>query len=80
MATERSVTELIQSALRVIGVLAPGKTASAADMATALDALQDMLAEWGDGGLAVPAITTEAISAGNHWHDSLCGTVVEGQQ
>jgi len=62
MATARTVTQLLQSALKVLGVYAPGETPAAEDLATAKMALQDLLAEWSDGGLVVPSIVWEAIT------------------
>ena len=47
MATARTVTELIQAALRKINVLAAGETVKAADTTTGLEALQDIVSALG---------------------------------
>lgn len=57
----RTVRELIDRALRLIGALAVGETPSAADTAIALKVLQDLLAEK-SGSLFVPVVVTEAVT------------------
>lgn len=62
MATVRTARNVIDDALRTIGVFAPGETPPAADTQTGLDYLQNLLAEWSDGGLVVPITVTEAVT------------------
>ncbi len=62
MATARTVRELIHSALRIAGVWASGETVSASDETTALDALEDMIAEWSGDEITIPSVTIEALT------------------
>lgn len=62
MATARTVRDLITASLVKLGVYGAGETVSAEDMQHGLDALQDLLAEWSDGGLMVPSVVQEAIT------------------
>jgi len=62
MAIARTVREVIEGALRKIGAIAAGETPTAEDMAAGLSVLQDLLAEWSDGGLVVPSTVLEAIT------------------
>ncbi len=61
MAVARTVQQVVEGALRVLGVLASGEVSSADDTAIGLEVLQDLLAEWSDGGLVVPSVIQEAI-------------------
>jgi len=45
-----------------VGAYAPGETLDAEDSAHGLLVLQDLLAEWGDGGLVVPSLVIEAVT------------------
>lgn len=62
MATDRTVRQLIEAALRKAGVAVPGETIAGDDIQTALEEFQDLLAEWGTAGLLVPFSTWEAIT------------------
>lgn len=62
MATNRTVRELIEESLRLVGAIAVGETPEAADVNLALEALQDLVGEWGDGGLLVPSIVKETFN------------------
>ena len=62
MATSRTVRQIIDGALRRIGVYNPEETPLAADTTTALIALQDLLAEWSDAGLMVPFEVQETFN------------------
>lgn len=62
MATSRTVRELIEGSLRLVGAVAQGETPAAEDVNTALETLQDLLAEWGDGGLVINCIVNEAVT------------------
>jgi hypothetical protein len=62
MATSRTALDLITASLQSLGVYAAAETLSAEDADLALDTLQDLLAEWSDGGLMVPCTVTEAIT------------------
>jgi hypothetical protein len=62
MATSRTVTQIIQAALRVLGVLAAGETVSTNDTGTGLTVLQDLVSEWSGEGLTIPYETAEAIT------------------
>ena len=62
MATARTVLQIIEAALRKIGVYSPEEAPLAADTTTALIALQDMLSEWSDGGLTVPITVQETFN------------------
>jgi len=59
MATARTVRQVIEGALRIVGAIAQGETPEADDINTALKVLQDLLAEWSDGGLMVPCYVKE---------------------
>ena len=61
MATERTVRELIEGALRKIGVLAMGETLDTVEAKTALEVLQDIIAAK-SGSLFVPIVSQEAIT------------------
>lgn len=52
-----AATQLIYGALRLIGVLRPGQTASPENLADCWAALNDMLDSWNTERLTVPAIT-----------------------
>lgn len=60
MATARTVRELIDGALRIIGAYEVGETSAAADTTRALQVLQDILAEE-PGSLMVPYLIQEKI-------------------
>lgn len=62
MAVNRTVRQVIEASLRLVGAIAVGETPSAEDMSTGKIALQDLIAEWGDGGLVVPSYVKEAIT------------------
>ena len=62
MAVARTVREVIEGALRKTGAIAAGETPTAEDMAAGLSGLQDLLAEWSDGGLVVPCTVSEVIT------------------
>jgi len=64
MATARTVLQLIESALRIIGVYSQGESLSADDSSTALICLQDLLAEHA-GDISVPIVVQEAITLVN---------------
>ena len=57
-----TVQEVIKASLRSIGAIAVGETPTAAELADGLEALQFLLAEWSGAGLAVPCLTSEAIT------------------
>ncbi|MGE4442712.1 MAG: hypothetical protein AB7D27_14665 [Desulfomicrobium sp.] len=59
MATARRI---INRALRLIGVLASGETASAAEAQDALEALNDMLDNWSISSLIIPYKVTQALT------------------
>ena len=60
MATARTVTQVIQATLRVLGILAAGETVNANDTTTGLEALQDLISSWSGIGLTVPYVTSES--------------------
>jgi len=62
MATTRTALDLITASLQTLGVYGAAETLSAEDAQLGLDTLQDLLAEWSDGGLVVPCTVTEAIT------------------
>jgi hypothetical protein len=62
MATARTVNDVIESSLRLIGVLDPNQTAAAEDVADSLMAFQDLMSEIGGDGTMIPGTTTEAIT------------------
>lgn len=62
MAETRTARQLIEGALRKIGVIAVSETPTAEDINTGLLSLQDMLAQWAARGIIVPYVTTEAIT------------------
>lgn len=62
MATSRTVRQLIESVLWIVGAYAPGESLKSKDTSTALRVMQDLLAEWSDGGLIVPSIVQEPIT------------------
>lgn len=62
MATTRTVLELIEGALRVAGVYEAGETLEADASSTALDLLQDILAEMTGNGLVVPFVQLESFT------------------
>ena len=61
MATQRTVNDLIKGSLRIVGALAVGEALQSEEAATALEALQDMIAAKA-GGLFVPCVVQEAIT------------------
>jgi hypothetical protein len=61
MAVNRTVRELIEGSLRVVGAFAVGETPGAADTSTALKVLQDLIAERA-GNMFVPCMVREAIT------------------
>lgn len=61
MATTRTVRQLLERSLRLIGALAIGETPEAAQTQTALQVLQDLIAERA-GSLFVPIVVQEAIT------------------
>ena len=54
-----SVNDLVQDVLQLLNVVNPSETPVAADSQTVLNAIANLLAEWSDGGVMVPSITTE---------------------
>ena len=62
MATTRTALDLITAALQTLGVYGATETLSAEDAHLGLETLQDMIAEWSDGGLTIPCTVTEAIT------------------
>lgn len=64
MATSKTVRDLIESVLRVVGNLASEETPTAADTQIVLEAFQDYIAE-NAGDLFVPITTQEAITLVN---------------
>src|SRR5512147_587089 len=65
MATARTSNDLIDAALRLLGVLGTTETAPAADTTLGLEALQDLLAEWSGDGLMVPSVTVSTFGLVN---------------
>ena len=61
MATTRTVLQLIESALRVIGAISVGDSISSETSSTSLAVLQDVLAEYA-GDVSVPIVVQEAIT------------------
>lgn len=59
MATVRTVNDLLKAALTDLGVISAVETPTAEDAELALETLQDLLAEWSDGGLVIPVVVTE---------------------
>ncbi len=57
-----TVRQVIDGALRLIGVAAPGEPLTAEDQQTALDALNMMLASWSAERLAVPVIRMRSFA------------------
>ena len=62
MATTRTTLDLITASLQTLGVYAAAETLTSEDAELSMDTLQDLLAEWSDGGLMVPCMVTEAIT------------------
>jgi hypothetical protein len=62
MATVRTTLDLITAALQTIGAYAASETLAAPDAEIGLETLQDLLAEWSDGGLMIPCLVTESLS------------------
>lgn len=62
MATARTVTQLIQTALRRLGVLAASETVDSNDTATGLIVLQDLVSEWSGENLVIPSEADETIT------------------
>ena len=62
MAVARSVTELIQAALRVLVALAAGETVNPDDTQTGLLVFQDLVAELSGENLFIPSTTSEDIT------------------
>ncbi len=56
-------SEITTQALRVLGVLAIGETARAEDSTTALEYLNDMLAEWHVDEVGLPEYSAETLSS-----------------
>jgi hypothetical protein len=54
--------QLIEGAMRLIDQLKPGYSASATDLATSLDALNQMLAAWSAEGLMLYAIAEDSVA------------------
>ena len=54
--------DILQGALRVVGVGQTGETYAASDLAVAYEALKLILQEWSDAGVMVPAVVQEAIT------------------
>ena len=61
MAT-RTANDLVMAVGRTLGLFHPGETPAASDSSVILGAIQDLLAEWADGGLLVPYEVTEGIN------------------
>lgn len=62
MAPDRRVREVIEGALRLVGAIAVGETPVPEDVNTGLEVLQDLIGEWGDGGLVVPSVVKETFN------------------
>jgi hypothetical protein len=62
MATVRTTLDLIIAALQVIGAYSVAQPTAAEDAQIGFDTLQDLLAEWSDGGLMVPCTVMEAVA------------------
>jgi len=58
----RTVREVIEGALRLVGAIAQGEPPAPEDVNTGLKILQDLIAEWGDGGLVVPSVVKETFN------------------
>ena len=62
MATARTVRELIESSLRVIGALGSEETLNSDDLAKGFMVFQDMISELGGSSSVIPGTTSEAIT------------------
>ena len=56
-----NVGKIITAALKQLGILAAGETASGEEMADAVDSLQDILSQWSTHKLYVHKATTITI-------------------
>ena len=54
MATARTVQEIVYRALRLIHVIRADETPETADVTSAMETLQDMMAAWSEEGLLIP--------------------------
>jgi hypothetical protein len=61
MATARTVTQVIQAALRRIAVLDPGVTVDTNDTTTGLEAFQDLISELASEDMMIPSIAIESF-------------------
>jgi hypothetical protein len=55
-------SDVINQALRIMGVIASGETASGDDSTTGLEYLRDLFAEWRGSGVMIPDYTVSALS------------------
>lgn len=62
MATIRTASDIIDGALRLVGVLAATETAPAVDSQLTLTCLQDLLADWSGEGLIIPTVSTTSFT------------------
>jgi hypothetical protein len=56
-------SDVINQALRIMGVIASGETASGDDSTTGLEYLRDLFAEWRGSGIMSPDYTVASLSA-----------------
>ena len=61
-ASTRTAGDIIDGALRLIGVLAASQTAAAEDAQLGLESLAELMANWGSENLLVPSIANESFS------------------
>jgi len=57
-----TVQQLIESSMRLLGILASGESASSQERDDGLIVLNQLLSSWSAGGLAIPYKSTEALS------------------
>lgn len=56
-------SDVINQALRIMGVIASGETASGDDSITGLEYLRDLFAEWRGSGIMIPDYAVASLSA-----------------
>ncbi len=56
-----TIKDIISGSLRLLGVIASGETASAAELADGASALQSILESWSNQGLLIPSVTTDVF-------------------
>ena len=77
MATARTVTQVIQSSLRKLGVLAAGETVNDNDTSTGLEALQDIVSELGMKNITIPSTSDESITLVSEQSEYTIGDALE---